>query len=275
MDIDVTILPYANFSNFKLHVVVFENLTTGNVGTNGETEFEHVMMKMVPDASGTTINLVDREPTTITQSVDLAGTNIEEWDDLGVAIIIQDFATMEVHQSGYAVENGVFATDATLLELNVDGTLVSGFDPGVFNYYVELPEGTTEVPEVIGLATDPNATVIVVPATELPGTTTIDVFAEDLQTHNIYSIDFTVLTGINDNNSNGIKIYPNPTAGIMNIAGTNKAKVTIYNITGMLVAEYENFTEQTIDLSAQPNGIYFVKISTNNFSTTKRLTLNR
>jgi len=93
---------------FKLLLIVLEKLTTGNVGNNGETEFEHVMMKMVPDAYGTTINLVDREPVTISQSVDLSGTFIEEYDDLGVVIIIQNIATAEVHQSGYAIENGCF-----------------------------------------------------------------------------------------------------------------------------------------------------------------------
>jgi len=67
------------------------------------------------------LNLVDREPVTISQSVDLSGTFIEEYDDLGVVIIIQNIATAEVHQSGYAIENGVFADDAALSELNVDG----------------------------------------------------------------------------------------------------------------------------------------------------------
>ncbi len=275
MDIDVTILPYANFNDFKLFVIVFEKLTTGNVGNNGETEFEHVMMKMVPDAYGTTINLVDREPVTISQSVDLSGTFIEEYDDLGVVIIIQNIATAEVHQSGYAIENGVFADDAALSELNVDGTLISNFDPAVFDYYIDLPEGTTEIPEVSGLATDPNATVIVVPANELPGNTTIDVYAEDLQTHELYTVNFTVLTGIGDNYSDNIKVYPNPTTGFVNISGAKNANVAIYNITGTLVAEYDNLTKETIDLSAQANGIYIVSISTNSFVTTKRITLNR
>ena len=52
------------------------------------------MMKMVPDASGTTINLVDREPLTISQSIDLAGTNVEEGkkilSDSGLKIIPAD-----------------------------------------------------------------------------------------------------------------------------------------------------------------------------------------
>ena len=61
-----------------------------NVATNGETEFHHMMMDMIPDANGSTISLVDRVPFTWSQMVDLAGTNVEEWDDLGVIVMIRD-----------------------------------------------------------------------------------------------------------------------------------------------------------------------------------------
>jgi len=275
MDIEVTILPYANFNNFKLMVVVFENLTTQNVATNGETEFEHVMMKMVPDANGTDINMSDRQPLTITQSVDLAGTNVEEWDDLGVAVIIQDLASKEVFQSGYAVENGVFANDASLSELNMDGVLIPGFTSDELEYNIELPDGTTEVPLITGVPTDPNATVIVVPATELPGSTIVDVFAEDLKTHLTYTVNFTVIEGVEDQHADKISIYPNPTSGIVNLAGATNAHVTVYNTTGMIVADYPGLVGQSIDLSAQPNGIYFLKVSTEAFVTTKRISLAR
>jgi len=273
MDIDVNILPFSDFENFKLFVVVFENITTGNVSSNGETEFEHVMMKMVPDANGTTINLEDRVPISISQSIDLAGTNIEEWDDLGVAIIIQNYATTEVFQSGYAVENAVYATDATLSELNLDGTLIPGFSSDVFEYNIELPDGTTVAPEVTGIATDENATVVVVPTYELPGTTTVDVFAEDLLTHLTYNVNFTVIAGLEDNAASKVKVYPNPTTGIVNISGVEDAKIAVYSITGTLIAEYES--TKTIDMSSQPNGIYFVKVYGENFVSTKRVTLNR
>lgn len=273
MDIDVNILPYASFNDFKLFIVVFENLTHNNTGNNGETEFEHVMMKMVPDAEGTTINLVDREPITISESVDLAGTNIEEWDDLGVAIIIQNYETAEVFQSGYAVENGVFASDASLTELNIDGTSIPGFSPDVFEYNIDLPEGTTEIPVVTATATDENSTVIIVPTMELPGTTTVDVFAEDLITHNTYTVNFTILTDIEDNKASKVVVYPNPTSGLFYISGVSDANIAVYSITGNLVMETN--TSSRVDLSTQPDGVYFIKIFTDDFVTTKRITLNR
>ena len=275
MDIDVTILPYANFNNHRLFVAVFEKTTTGNVGDNGETEFKHIMMKMVPDPYGTEIFLNDRESTTISQSIDLAGTFVEEWDDLGVAIFIQNVDTREVFQSTYAIENANFASDATLSELNVDGTLIVGFNPDVYEYNVELPMGTTVVPEVTGVPNDENAIVVVVPANELPGTTTIEVFAEDLVTKLTYSVNFTVITGFEDPAAANVKVYPNPTKGIVKVAGVNNASIEVYSISGKLISKVNNSNGQTIDLSSQTNGVYIIKIFENDFVLTKRVILNR
>jgi hypothetical protein len=275
MDFTTTVLPYAGFLNARVHVIVFENETTGNVGSNGETSFEHVMMKMVPDASGSPSDFVDREPVTYTQNVDLAGTHVEEWDDLGVIVIVQDYASTAVYQSGYSVENGVFDTEDNLTSLSVDGTPLPDFDPAVLDYYMELPEGTVDIPVVTGEAVDENARVIVVAAPELPGTTTIDVFAEDLATHKQYTVNFTVIQGVENPLAENLKLYPNPTKGVLYISGFDKATVGVYSATGRLVAEYADFSGNTIDISNLPNGIYFINIQTDENVVTKKVALNR
>jgi len=192
MNLHTTILPYAHFNNFRAYMIVFEKMTTGNIGGNGETEFHHVMMKMVPDANGTSINLVDRIPQTFNQSVNLSGTNIEEWNDLGVAVIIQNYSSKEIFQSGYGIQNGVFSSNANLSSLMVSGVPVPGFSPDIYSYDVELPYGSTEIPVVSATTQDANATPIIIPTFSLPGTTTIDVFAEDLSTQLTYSVNFSV-----------------------------------------------------------------------------------
>ena len=83
-------------------------------------------------------------------------------------------------------ENG----DATLSDLQVDGTTVAGFASNVFNYEVELPEGTTIVPTVTATTTDPDAEYIVIDATGLPGTTEVVVTAEDGVTTLTYYVNF-------------------------------------------------------------------------------------
>jgi len=82
------------------HIVVVEKLTTGNVGTNGETEFHYVMMKMLPDASGTTLGaLTSGVPLTLTESFDMDETNMETPDDIAVIVFVQDDSDMSIIQS--------------------------------------------------------------------------------------------------------------------------------------------------------------------------------
>jgi hypothetical protein len=276
MTIDINILPYADFSNFNLYVVVFEYLTTDNVGSNGETEFEHVMMKMVPDAFGTTLNLTDREPYAFSQTIDLAGTNVEEWDDLGVAFIFQDYQSKEVFQSGYTVEDGEFATEAGLNNLLVDGEPIADFSPEVYNYFVELPEGTLDIPEVTAVPNDDEATVVIVPATELRNNITdVDVYGEDLYTHNKYTVTFTLATGLDKHLTEMIKLYPNPTKGMLNVETDGDASISIYSANGTLFGIYQITNYEQIDLSGLSNGIYFVKINTDTQVMTRKISLNR
>ena len=87
---DINITPYINASNFKLHAAVVERETTGNVATNGETSFKYVMMKMLPNASGTTVTFVDGEDYSISFTQNLASTKVEEFDDLMLVVFIQN-----------------------------------------------------------------------------------------------------------------------------------------------------------------------------------------
>lgn len=87
-------------AGLTVHIVVVENKTTGNVGTNGETEFHNVMMAMLPSSSGTIINAIAADGTvTINESYDMSTTFVEEMSDLTAIIFVQNNATKEVLQS--------------------------------------------------------------------------------------------------------------------------------------------------------------------------------
>ncbi|MCK9219278.1 MAG: T9SS type A sorting domain-containing protein [Bacteroidales bacterium] len=260
MTINATVLPFSDFTNVRVYIVVMEKITHNNHKTNGETSFEHVMMKMVPDAEGTTTNLADRVPFTINETVDLAGTHIEEFTDLIVGIFVQDPVSRAVLQSVYSEENAQFNDEARLNNIFVAGQPLVGFDPDTFNYVVNLPGGATQVPEVTGTPIDNNETVIVVPSLELLGTTTIDVFAENLVDHNLYSLNFQWAEGHAEAQNDNIKMYPNPTSGTIYIYGASNASVSIYNSVGSVVAGMEHFTGNSLNLSALPKGIYLMKI---------------
>ncbi|MCD4737468.1 MAG: T9SS type A sorting domain-containing protein, partial [Bacteroidales bacterium] len=276
MDFEFSALPFAAFNDFRVHIIVFEVMTTQNVGSNGETEFHHVMMKMVPDADGTTVNLSDRVPHTINETIDLNGTNVEEWDDLGVIVIVQDFTSKVIYQSDYSVEDGVFATEARLNSLSLDGTPVAGFDPDVLVYDIELPAGTVEVPVAEAVAMDPNAIVIVDPALELPGTTKIDVFAEDLATYKTYEVNFTVISSIPEEVTEAVSVYPNPTSGNLNISGAKDSEIVIYDITGKEMAVFSDFSGEMLDLSNFEAGIYIIRITVENKAVlNKKITIQK
>ena len=157
------------------HIVVVEKITVGNVGSNGETEFYNVMMKMLPDASGTMLPALTPGTTeSITETYDMSLTFMEEPNDLAVIVFVQDDNDKSLIQSEQADVQGVFvAYDVTfnvedelgnIIEgaevfLEGNGTLFTntagqvlyeGVFPGTYNYDVSAAgffstSGTVEV----------------------------------------------------------------------------------------------------------------------------------
>jgi len=119
VNVDAVIDPVENISsnNLVLHIAIFEYETENNTGSNGETEFSHVMKKMLPNANGNSITSIQANiQQTINQNYTFNGSyvlppngqspvnhsaehTVEEFTDLGVAVWIQDNSTKEVLQS--------------------------------------------------------------------------------------------------------------------------------------------------------------------------------
>ena len=67
---------------------------------------------------------------------------------------------------------------------------------------------------------------------------------------------------IPETKSNKIKIYPNPSKGIIQLDNTESfTNIEVYNIEGKL--RFEGLAKKTIDLSHLESGFYFVKVRTN------------
>lgn len=101
-------------------------------------------------------------------------------------------------------------------------------------------------------------------------------------------VDFTlwsgnkVITNVRDLAGDfGIKLYPNPTSGKVNIDLTwnesKKVDVMVYNILGVQVFRNNYFTGEriTIDLSDQVTGIYLLKLNVDGQSFVRKLTLDK
>ncbi|MCL2435223.1 MAG: T9SS type A sorting domain-containing protein, partial [Lentimicrobiaceae bacterium] len=92
---------YIDIPEARLYVIVNEKRTTGNKGSNGETEFFHVMMKMLPNANGETITLQAGGTKFFQHTFNMSSTNVEEMDDLEVHVLVQDYASKYIFNSNF------------------------------------------------------------------------------------------------------------------------------------------------------------------------------
>ena len=114
MSVQVTTMPYLT-GNYKLYVAVVEKLTTGNVASNGETEFHNVFMKMMSSASGDSVSFTHDVQSVNNFQTTLTGLFIEDMSDLEVIVFIQNPATKAIMQSKIAtvaLSNNSFTSDS-------------------------------------------------------------------------------------------------------------------------------------------------------------------
>lgn len=103
--VSADVISYLDMENTRFFFSVNEKTTTGNVGTNGETEFHHITMKMLNDAYGNNCVLNMGEHKHFEFSYDMSTTFVEEMNDLEVAAWLQNYETREVYNSRFLYEN--------------------------------------------------------------------------------------------------------------------------------------------------------------------------
>jgi hypothetical protein len=85
--------------------------------------------------------------------------------------------------------------------------------------------------------------------------------------------------GINATSAdNSVNIYPNPTNGIINVTSISDATVQLFDLTGKVVLMQTTVSAsktQEINVSNFVNGVYMLKISSNDFVTIKKVVLNK
>ncbi|MBU2649396.1 MAG: T9SS type A sorting domain-containing protein [Bacteroidetes bacterium] len=263
INVTTNILPWADYGTKRVHNVVFEKKTTGNVGSNGETEFHHVMMKMLPDANGANVTLNEGEAVSLTYTYDMAQTHVEQMGDLMIAVIIQDQSSREILQAEYGLMDANYSDEARLDAIFLDGEPLEGFDPDVFEYNVALPEGTVEEPMVTVETMNDGALPVINRAFIVPGTSTIEVYAENRLNTELYTINYTIATSIGETPRPFVHIYPNPVRDIVHISGISNAQVNVFSTDGKLMISKENFNDNILDLSGLPKGIYILNVVTN------------
>jgi len=77
---------------------------------------------------------------------------------------------------------------------------------------------------------------------------------------------------------NNVLVYPNPSVGTLNVALTEKTNstVTVLNMLGEVIASQTKNTQLfTFDINNQPNGVYFIQITTGDKVTTEKVLLTK
>ena len=84
-------------------------------------------------------------------------------------------------------------TDATLSDIQINSSSLTGFSSEEENYEVVLAKGTTSIPQITSATkSHSGANVVITQAPQLPGDATITVTSEDGNTSKTYTISFSV-----------------------------------------------------------------------------------
>lgn len=194
----------------------------------------------------------------------LGGTSID-------AISIDDivFSTSATPPNNPLI-GGSMSNDATLSNLTVDGTTITGFEATTTLYTFELDAGTTDVPTVAATANSGAATVTsITDATSLPGTTAVLVTAEDGSTLT-YQIYFTVAqtSAVSLQSEVNAKVFSyRKTITVLCNDKLLNSKIEVFDVAGKVVnSSVINSTHY--ELMVQTSGIYIVRIVANENNTT-------
>ena len=265
INVTADVMSYIDLENAKAYISVNEKTTTGNVGDNGETEFHHILMKMLNDANGNDININIGESQRLEFTYDMTSTNVEEMTDLEVAVWIQNPTTGEVFNSNYLyeyTEHPYPARNLTLTEndnnIQITWDAPEKGNPTGYNVYInnELAlNNSTELSHTI---------------TNIEGPCTVEVFALYNEKISIGVIATTFTFEEPEDNIISIEektfsIYPNPANNEIYISSNEIIEeIVIYNISGQqAVINGQQSTQHTvINISNLTPGIYFIKVNT-------------
>jgi len=78
----------------------------------------------------------------------------------------------------------------------------------------------------------------------------------------IDNVELDYATSVNDNVTNLVSVYPNPSNGIVNVQVSETSVITIVDLAGRVVATYNANANETLSFT-QATGVYVVKVESN------------
>ncbi len=213
-----------------------------------------------------------------------------EWRPIAV-----DDPVLAIVQKYYPPFMNEKVTQTNLLGIEVNGEAIAEFNPAIDEYSIDLPSGSTEWPTIKGVAEDESMKTQVIYPDTIPGVATVVVSSKYEAMHKAYLVTlnsdekfaysskklkptFTINQNISkcipikaeDISDGRLKVYPNPTDGLLSINSndfTSSESITIYvlNLSGQIIFSDEVDTKKVnhiINLSNYPAGKYLLNICT-------------
>ncbi|WP_422360138.1 T9SS type A sorting domain-containing protein [Reichenbachiella sp.] len=249
--------------NFSVAAFVSTNSNLSDLQVDGATVSgfaSDVLSYQVEYPYGTTdIPVVSATKEDAAATVDI--TQASSADGEATVLVTAQDASTTTYTVDFTIAAKIPSTDAALAELNVDGTLVTGFESTTSDYVIYLPVDVS-TPTVTAATMDEFASAAVTQASSSDGEAIVVVTAEDGTTKKTYKVDFK-LVSINSvgNPQNVVYVYPNPTTNVLKISSLHRQlqEVEIVNAWGKIIKR--NITNGEINVEDLQSGIYFIKIS--------------
>ncbi|MCL2246834.1 MAG: T9SS type A sorting domain-containing protein [Lentimicrobiaceae bacterium] len=267
--IDFNMAAYEDINDAVLHVSVNEKHTTGNTGNNNETDFYHVMMKMIPNGNGTPINMKRYDLQHFTFEYDMASTFVEEMNDLEVTVFLQDKSSRKIYNGNYLLQRNLLENEPPR-NLKLCFMTIKGM---VFRASWEAPDND----KFTGYNVYVNDKKVASNITsndeffELPDGYSMDdinvvkvtaVYPDGVESVSIAEYIFCTEGSVKQFIENSVKIFPNPADNHITVSANQSMKaVEIYNLVGQLQKVIPlNTNNYSITIEDFNSGIYFLKI---------------
>ena len=253
------LMAYAKLENVVAYVTVNEKTTTGNVGTNGETSFHHILMKMLPNASGNTLTINAGEYEHLDFDVDLSSTHVEEMDDLEVAVWLQKYSTKEVYNSHYLYEYTTHPYPVENLLLSANGNTATATweapaagSPTGYDVFVNG--------ELV-VENHPALTYTFNPAENDYNVVEVRAVYEGEKTSVKAVTGLLVPLSASEQVIHAVRLYPNPSDESVFVASdADLQAIKLYDIAGRLVRHITICgTATELDVKDLDGGIYFIQ----------------
>ena len=283
-------MTYFNAKDIKAYVSVNEKTTTGNAvptneGGNGETEFHHVMLKMLSGDNGTAIDINAGEYKRLEFSYDMSQTFMEDINDLEVALWLQDGKSKEIYNShfAYGYTDHCYPVQNMKAEIILDCTGAIEIlweapekgNPTKYNIYIDeelVAENNAD--NLIYHSEDPQLIEKLNSKTHIAEV--VAVYDNNKTSVSVAKVFNGIWENIEENlATNNISVYPNPVNDRLYIETEAEInEVVVYDIYGRVQNLRNSETQKlrnSIDLSELKSGIYFVKINTEKGNIVKRI----